>query len=379
MDYFTSEKSSSSSSSQEWFNLCSELPTADYLTKSSDGSQYELRPSMPNVCRVLGLLLGVSTPWRSLEELELFWNKKVFHSSRIKTSQSILLFRAPFSDTEKITRELGAINFMDRDYTLEIELEDAHGLAAVKNKRRISSESTLWSYPKLLTSLQNNHVKAGHSMAQDILLHLLRASVLNDSYLLKYGPRDAYFGLLHPFLATRWGEERLGVKLSEEGGISATNESVAAPVARARAAQEELLAHRALELVMHLPFEKKHQDYQVKLLAWVLDYAATESSPENIAIALRRQPARSSLLEHSQILSAIRRRKDAELLLHMVFVFHKKGWRPLAMESCPEPRRSGRLSLVDMGRMLLFCAKDIYTKYFRSFNNISNVLFSIRR
>jgi len=58
--------------------------------------------------------------------------------------QGLLNFRAPFSDTEKIQREIGSIEFLDRNHKIEIEIEESHGLASVKHKC-IDLNSGLWA------------------------------------------------------------------------------------------------------------------------------------------------------------------------------------------------------------------------------------------
>eukprot|EP01042_Synura_sphagnicola_P003725 gene3725-4646_t len=178
MDYWSKDQADFivNKAGQMWFNICSNHHggegAIEYLSSSPEGDvQYELKPTMRNVCRVLGLLLGSAERWNKLTDLEKFWNSHLqecdrntnnrclsphtvegvegsasgkvpvdsqsegggrggksgkelpvtvstsageqsqlqTHRREVKVKEVRQVFRAPFSDTEKIYREVGHI------------------------------------------------------------------------------------------------------------------------------------------------------------------------------------------------------------------------------------------------------------------------------
>lgn len=172
---------------QAWFSLCSELAGSEYLSRTpQEGRVYELKPTMRNVSRTVATCLGfdrihpliqhhqeqcnetkndiaisntgisiskttheVDNIW-TLKRIEHCWNahiSRTYNSTQghIATSKNILRFRAPFSDTETVTREIGNIVLVGQRNAIEIELENAHNLATVKHKiGAVSGEKVLW-------------------------------------------------------------------------------------------------------------------------------------------------------------------------------------------------------------------------------------------
>jgi hypothetical protein len=128
---------------ETWFHVCSQLKGCLYLSKTSAGSEFELRPRISNVCKALGIILADNHNWNSMKDLERFWNNHIgellgISGGNIRTVEcddSVISFRAPHSDTEMVHREQGRIRFLQRRHELLLELEDAHGLATVKHGR----------------------------------------------------------------------------------------------------------------------------------------------------------------------------------------------------------------------------------------------------
>ena len=137
--------------SEAWFDLCQNLAGCEYLSLSPHGRQYELRPGLHNVSRVLGrLLLGDSlvSDWERIKDLENQWNR--MHSQNAAMPKTGIRCRAPFvhaqeraelvrsltSDLPK-RREIALLQMGDEaQHFLEVSLEPDHNIATAIYHRR---------------------------------------------------------------------------------------------------------------------------------------------------------------------------------------------------------------------------------------------------
>jgi hypothetical protein len=218
----------------QWFRLCSELSGCDYLSKTSSGKQYELRPALTNVCKALGILLASEANWSSVKDLESFWKGHLANRSQridvgtetvetltsvIECESSLLSFRAPHSDTEMIHREIGHIKLPKRNHEIILELESAHGLATVKH-RRYQPDECVWEDPRIFELFSDHwrvHDQNSVSAYLDhgprrLMLRMLFSAVLSEQLLhLANVKLSAADGTISPsvlgqsFLSARWG------------------------------------------------------------------------------------------------------------------------------------------------------------------------------
>eukprot|EP01040_Poterioochromonas_malhamensis_P006749 gene6749-7272_t len=223
-----------------WYQLCSNLPDCEYLC-SIDDERYELRPSMKNVCRVLGKLLNSSPMpnafdslvWNQLQDVAQFWNNlphQLDDSNHIKVKESRNIYRAPYSDTEKVYRDVGSIEFIRHEnessnnaitgfalnnYDLEIELEEAKQLAVVKYRRADSSSSPISSMfvdRSILSPLQEDSHSSKNNPLTTFIPRLLQSIVFQDQLLLKAYSSSSSLSYpasftLFTLLSSKWGEE----------------------------------------------------------------------------------------------------------------------------------------------------------------------------
>jgi hypothetical protein len=335
----------STSAGKFWFELCSELPGSAYLSATSAGTPYELQPTMRNVCSTVGTLLGArrgavatapptdtargggrdtrtqgdtSTQWR-LKDLEEFWNREVRVEPtrlRIATSEDMLHFRAPFSDTETIHRELGTISMIDsaghNRFSIEIELEKSHQLATVKHKTGETAPK-LWNaeareiFADNWTKIVQSGVVALSAGRKSIDLFqrnsffsVLQSACLGDSMMFTLRQQlhavpsetmahnspqlDAL--IKQSLLSARWGEEQRGstTSLSGEniGVVSATDASLTSANAKKQLQYSIAKTLCALELLGHV------QDVSVQAtgLCWMLREAPQECTVEELAAVL---------------------------------------------------------------------------------------------
>ena len=326
-----------------WFDLCSELPGVGYLSSTSDHRQYELQPNMINVCAALRVLLGAtakqpprelqslpkdslnasapeaSEPPQSLwklDALERFWNAHVLQLTSlhkhcplrpIRTSESTLRFRAPFSDTETITRELGNIQFVGGRNAIDIELESAHQLATVKHRLCVDPTMRLWdaqarapygSYIALASAtpaslcnesgVSNEAAVAGvvcSAVLGDTLLNTLledihQAESASDKIVtveLSIASPQRDRRIVQALVATRWGEERRqGSDNKDTDGDSApmsvTDASLTTADAKRQTESAVKMTLQALQLVSYC------QD--VTLMAQLVRWMLQEAPPQ---------------------------------------------------------------------------------------------------
>jgi hypothetical protein len=338
---------------QAWFDLCSALPGVGYLSsvKPDGGSEvhYELQPNIANVCATLGVLLGlkretdtaVGRPW-SMKDIEECWNNHVrgqaqSHSAvgggeaarEIVTTQGVVRFRAPFSDTEMIARDVGSVAFVGGRHSLDIELESAHQLATVKHRLGnggsegggAEGTASVWNTAmveqlriryegdvrRLLSDTAQvigigSGVTAPASVAQ-LVCTALQSTVLGDQKLttllallrdnsLNYSPSPRVDALiLDALLTARWGEERrTGAILAHSaiGGdntgavLSVTDASLTSADANIRAQESVQMTLQALRLIAHC----RDARLAAQLVRWVLQEAPTEINVAEIASAL---------------------------------------------------------------------------------------------
>ena len=307
-----------------WFDLCSELPEAGYLSATSDGRLYELKPNMLNVCAAVRVLLGASSSTESqelwkLKDLEVFWNEHVARLSKdvgagsvrpILTTEGNLRFRAPFSDTETINRELGSIQFVGGRNAIDIELEAAHQLATVKHRLCSDPTKQLWSadakrsflnYIPSRSSLEDTDVAVRSVVQSAVLGDALLINLLKEMRLLRATPStDRYLGaasperdqrILQALLAARWGEERRqGSDNTDTDGnalpLSVTDASLTTADAKRQVESSVQMSKSALELVTYCKDVKQ----LAQLVRWVLQEAPPELCVEDIAAILLKIP-----------------------------------------------------------------------------------------
>lgn len=312
------------SSGQDWFNLCSELTGCLYLSQASAGQLFELRPTMANVCRALGMLLARQTHWTSLQDLAQYWNA---HSGRVcvEGEHRVAAFRAPFSDTERVVREIGVLHFVDRNDCMEIELEDSHGLASVKHQRS-QSEGMVWVGEPLYSTVCREIHQTPPVVVRDVWFRLLQAAVVSDASLDFIGDRPGVLELAHALLSCRWGEERGAVRLGAHGVISASDGNLAATALREAQAATERLSLLALSLLASEPLTRSPQ--VVLLLGWTLRMMESTVVAEKIALTLGRQPA-----DHKGIMEALRQHQEGRLLIEMVSGLVNGGETPTSPRS----------------------------------------------
>jgi hypothetical protein len=135
--------------SEVWFELCQNLAGCEYLSVSPHGRQYELRPGLHNVSRVLGrLLLGDSlvSDWERIKDLEVEWNRMHSYDAVhvgirrrapfVRVQERVDLVRSLTSDLPK-RREIAVLQMgAEAHHFLEVSLEPDHNIATAIYHRR---------------------------------------------------------------------------------------------------------------------------------------------------------------------------------------------------------------------------------------------------
>lgn len=294
-----------------WFDLCSEQRGVGYLSSTSDGRQYELKPTMLNVCAAARVLLGADSAavpsrdfWK-LKDLEGFWNHHVSNLSQhsehcpirpILTAESTLRFRAPFSDTETINRELGSIEFVGGRSAIDIELESAHQLATVKHRLCVDPTKRLWGaqtkalyvdcVSQLLPSADLRSIVCSAVLGDELLASLLKGvrgavSPENDLFL---PSKQRDLRIFRALVAAKWGEERRHTSSNsdaenEGATLSVTDASLTTADAKRQVESSVLTSTQALELVSYC------QDVTLatRLVKWMLHEAPSQLTADAIA------------------------------------------------------------------------------------------------
>lgn len=331
---------------QAWFDLCSALPGLQYLSAVQTSSSveempYELRPSMDNVCAALSVLLGLrrqgsgtvsndtasaesQRPW-SLKDIEVSWNDvvrtqqqlDVGSAREIAVTQGVVRFRAPFSDTEMITREVGSISFVGGRQSIDIELEGAHQLAMVKHRLgRGSVDQGVWT-AKMVEAIRQSYEQRVRSVVLAspdatvpvpgdtyVIQQALESAVLGDRKLttlatvlsaypqcLKSSQLDGL--IVDALLTSRWGEERrTGADFgntgagSADGGtvLSVTDASLTSADAKTQALESVQMTLQALAVIAHCSDAQQ----TAQLVRWMLQEAPSDVTPLQLAPALLR-------------------------------------------------------------------------------------------
>eukprot|EP01038_Epipyxis_sp_PR26KG_P012893 gene12893-17277_t len=241
----------SNSFGQEWFNICSQLGNGcEYLSITPKGKPYELRPTLRNICKALGLLLEGSQTWNTLHHLRNFLIKNNNNSLLFEVDEKIVSFRAPFSDTEMIHREIGIIRYLDLNRELVIELEDSHGLASMRHNI-INSFGMAWTGQPLYNTFWNhwlirnqivvasnnnkmddsNNYDQNHNMllSYSMMIQVMHSTLFNDQMLKHWkfvykAPLNTTQALSNLclcsniLLSTRWAEERNSLPRNDVSG-----------------------------------------------------------------------------------------------------------------------------------------------------------------
>jgi len=116
--------------SQDWYNLCQELRGCDYIEKTPQGEPYELFPSLPNVAKAAGALLGQE--WTSLQQFEDGWNalRKNDQMALLTIQASQAMSRNLLND-EKALREMAEFKLGMNHHFIRICLEGTRHFASV--------------------------------------------------------------------------------------------------------------------------------------------------------------------------------------------------------------------------------------------------------
>jgi hypothetical protein len=290
---------------------------------------------MRNVCAALSTLLGLApvhdastgtaikvSDAISLKQIEEQWNKHIDQyirtvgggmgdAKKIVTSEGIVRFRAPFSDTEMINREVGKISFIGGRHALEIELESAHQLATVKH-RLGASETAVWS-AALVLRLQSAYERQVESALQSgeiftsPIENIALSALLGDKKLqslvrlLAKGKDEQRTWstkqqravdklVVDALTATRWGEERLsGSDIGDTGNggvLSVTDASLTSAEAKLRQQAAIQMSLRALELITRCGDAAT----VAHLTRWTLQEAPSDVTAEQVADKLLRLP-----------------------------------------------------------------------------------------
>lgn len=352
------------SAGQAWFNLCSALPRGpQYLSsaavRAGDGeaateAPYELQPTMRNVCATLRVLLGLQRvapvnsnnpgavqeedAYWSLKDVEDSWNEHVRtqasnksgqdHAREICTTQGVVRFRAPFSDTEMIMRDVGSISFVGGRHSIDLELESAHQLATVKH-RLGAADSTGWNNEAIMRIAQQykdsaRSVLCGSDSTQQrppavvvSVSSIVQSAVLGDRKLVillellreHSSVRSAQVDALvvDAITAARWGEERRtgadfahsssnvgstaskGARVSSSGAgggavLSVTDASLTSADAQLRRQEGVQATLRALEAITHC----SDPVLTAQLVHWMLQEAPQEVTVYQVASVLMR-------------------------------------------------------------------------------------------
>lgn len=406
-----------------WFQLCSELPHSLYLSTTSDNRQYELKPTMLNVCDTIRTLLGAeradapkdaqvphppsiapasvttagttsgkatieaiiitaadastvssthsSLPWK-LKDLEQYWNehctKRNHPHRKIVTSEGILRFRAPFSDTETINREIGTIQYVTgKAAAIDIELESSHQLATVKHKLCVDPAQRLWGAQNrdVFARYWQNVVTNGENVTTDgtdevcgaavsAVLHDNMLSTLLTSLQQRQHSRtapDHYDTLItQALLSARWGEERRHLTDSADPHtttLSVTDASLTSADAQRQLQQSIHMTVSALKLIAH----KRDATHIVPLVKWMLQEAPTEMGIETLAAALLQLPPHVRVdSKFHTMLATTYEAQQAALMQQMVLI---------GTEQCPSKSLFTKCGLPLSKRLILikFCMK----------------------
>ena len=128
----------------EWFPLCQEhVPVCRYLSRTPDGSAYELYPSLSNLAAAAGVLLGQeSRGWTSLSQLQTFWNQLLERRADDSRRGLRLLidesrsgpYRPQLSDQSRM-REIAEIRLEGSRFGVEFLLEADPPIAIATHRR----------------------------------------------------------------------------------------------------------------------------------------------------------------------------------------------------------------------------------------------------
>jgi hypothetical protein len=291
----------------------------------------------------------------SLKQIEEQWNNHIDQSillggntmeemKRIATTEGIVRFRAPFSDTEMINREVGKISFIGGRHALEIELESAHQLATVKH-RLGAGETAIWS-AALMSSLQGAYERQvesalqGGEVSANLIENVTFSALLGDrklqslvSLLTKYKDQRSIRSVeqqravdklvTDASTAARWGEERLSgsdIGDTANGGVlSVTDASLTSAEAKLRQQAAVQATLQALEAITHC----RKAAAVAHLTRWMLQEAPSNVTVEQVADRLLRLPVqiRGNSEFHHMLCTLGQKEHSPGLLMQKVLSF----------------------------------------------------------
>lgn len=199
-----------------WFNLCSELPGCDYLSVAPGGQKYELEPSLLNVSRALGILLGLGDCSR-MEDVAAAWNDHAASRAcpRLAVTTEV---QSVIRQEERVFKEVAYLRLLEKGRadsaapSIEVRLEKAHRLATVSHsaaRDRYISHMTVDIQLKYWQELCIGQVQpAPHVRA---VLVSLWPSLLGSKMLAAMTDivkQSVAAELLLALLSTAWGPER---------------------------------------------------------------------------------------------------------------------------------------------------------------------------
>lgn len=404
-----------------WFHLCSELPGSDYLSSTSSASgnrQYELQPNMRNVCATVCALLGVaenagasgasgasadspsivasalitsttstisSASWR-LKDLETYWNQHCEHlhlpHRKIATTEGTVRFRAPFSDTETINREVGTIQFVQGQRSaIDIELESNHQLATVKHRLCVDPAMRLWNaknrdlFAQFWQTLVGKDAKScslgGSCFSFADSSFVVASAVLNDNMIEtlltalqmqrpEQQPQSAENTkedhvdslVVQALLSCRWGEERRQVTDSTDPNSSSTLSVTDASLTTADAQRQQQQSIRMTVSALKLLAYVKDERILASLVRWILQEAPNEVGIESLAAALLHLPHNVRLdKKFHSVLATIYEAQQAALIQQMVLVGTEQCPAQSLFRKCDLPWRK-------MMTLVKFCIQN---------------------
>ena len=214
--------------SKAWFEVCAGLPAPVEYTSASDGAQgdYELIPTVANVCRVLGTLLFGDAGFTNLDAFARAWEAAAVARGdgdgdggtvRLRCAEHGRLYRAPGSE-EATRRESGALGFDGGNHSIEFELEVLHNMAIVRHLRH----DVAWAVQPREAALRQWLAGDGEPpLAAALRPALLSGDAMIAGFLERRNDERAptRAQILEAWFQTRWGADRKSLSTLERTSL----------------------------------------------------------------------------------------------------------------------------------------------------------------
>jgi hypothetical protein len=295
---------------------CQGLSGCRYLSVAPCGSPYELAPSLENLSRAAGLLLG-QPGWARLADLQSFWNGDGC-SARPSGRPALELdeertgrYRPMLSDESRL-REVAKLQLYGARHSIELCLEAEPPIALVTHRSGVApwAETTLGDHLREWASPPS--VGDAEAESRRRVLHSLWPVVLGERMLDGLPAQPTRPHLAQAVLSCRWGgDTRRWVPMLE---CSTADQSHATSIeaARRRSNTRALHAVRALALGSATAPNEAGDELAIGLLPWLLRLVPDDVETASLASALGAAGRRLAWGEaHTEALS---RRRDAELI-----------------------------------------------------------------